>query len=203
MFVSLEGIEGVGKSTHLPALVDMLESRKVSCVVTREPGGTALGERIREILLSKDEAPASVQAELLLLFAARAEHVDTLIKPALEAGSWVLTDRFLDASFAYQGAGQEFGVDRVEELAKWLLPDLRPDLVIVLDTSVATALDRVQRRGQKKDRYEENDMAFFTRARQYYLDQAASQPERYRVVDSERPVDEVHRDLLEILHGLL
>ena len=151
MFVSLEGIEGVGKSTHLPALVDMLESRKVSCVVTREPGGTALGERIREILLSKDEAPASVQAELLLLFAARAEHVDTLIKPALEAGSWVLTDRFLDASFAYQGAGQELGVDRVEELAKWLLPDLRPDLVIVLDTSVATALNpRPKARPEKR-----------------------------------------------------
>jgi len=203
MFISLEGIEGAGKSTHMPALVDLLKSHKISCLPTREPGGTEFGERIREILLSKTQAPSSVEAELLLLFAARAEHVHTRIKPALEAGSWVLTDRFLDASFAYQGAGQGLGVDRVGELAQWLLPDLRPDLVLVLDTSVATALERVQKRGQKKDRYEENDVEFFARARQYYLDQAASAPDRYRVIDAERPVDEVHQELLEILRGLI
>lgn len=203
LFISLEGIEGAGKSTHMPALLDVLESRKIPCLSTREPGGTEFGERIREILLSKTQAPSSVDAELLLLFAARAEHIHTRIKPALEAGSWVLTDRFLDASFAYQGAGQGLGVDRVEKLAQWLLPDLRPDLVIVLDTSPATALERIQKRGQKKDRYEENDMEFFARARQYYLDQAASQPDRYRVVDAERPVDEVHAELLEILNGVI
>lgn len=203
MFISLEGIEGAGKSTHMPALVDLLESHKIPCLATREPGGTEFGEHVREILLSKTQAPASVEAELLLIFAARAEHVHTRIKPALEAGSWVLTDRFLDASFAYQGAGQGLGVDRVEQLAQWLLPDLRPDLVIVLDTSVETALERVQRRGQKKDRYEENDLEFFTRARQCYLDQALSQPDRYRVVDAERPVDEVHAELLEILRSLI
>ena len=203
VFISLEGIEGAGKSTHLPALVDLLESHKISCLPTREPGGTEFGERIREILLSKTQAPSSVEAELLLLFAARAEHVHTLIKPALEAGSWVLTDRFLDASFAYQGAGQGLGVDRVGELAQWLLPDLRPDLVLVLDTSVTTALERVQKRGQKKDRYEENDVEFFARARQYYLDQAASEPGRYRVVDAERPVDEVHQELLGIVLELI
>ena len=202
-FISLEGIEGVGKSTHMPALVDLLESHGISCLSTREPGGTELGERVREILLSRAQAPSSVEAELLLLFAARAEHVHARIRPALEAGSWVLTDRFLDASFAYQGAGQGLGVDRVGELAQWLLPDLRPDLVLVLDTSVATALGRIQKRGQKKDRYEENDVEFFARARQYYLDQASSEPDRYRVVDAERPVDEVHRELLNILRGLL
>ena len=203
MFISLEGIEGAGKSTHMPALVDLLESHKIPCLATREPGGTEFGERVREILLSRELAPASVEAELLLLFAARAEHVQTRIKPALEAGSWVLTDRFLDASFAYQGAGQELGIDRVEQLAQWLLPDLRPDQVIVLDVSADTALERVQRRGQKMDRYEENDLEFFNRARQYYLDQAASRPDRYRVVDAERPVDEVHTELLEILRGLI
>ena len=203
LFISLEGIEGAGKSTHMPALVDLLESRKISCLATREPGGTEFGERIREILLSKTLAPSSVEAELLLLFAARAEHVHTRIRPALEAGSWVLTDRFLDASFAYQGAGQGLGADRVGELAQWLLPDLRPDLVLVLDTSAATALERVRKRGQKKDRYEENDVEFFTRVRQHYLDQAAAQPDRYRVVDAERPVDEVHEELMEILRGLI
>ena len=203
MFISLEGIEGAGKSTHMPALVDLLESHKIPCLATREPGGTEFGERIREILLSKTQAPSSVEAELLLLFAARAEHVRMRIQPALEAGSWVLTDRFLDASFAYQGAGQGLGVDRVGELAQWLLPDLRPDLVLVLDTSAATALERVQKRGQKKDRYEENDAEFFARARQYYLDQAAAQPDRYRVVDAERPVDEVHEELLEIMREMI
>ena len=203
LFISLEGIEGAGKSTHMPALVDLLESHKISCVSTREPGGTEFGERIREILLSKASAPSSVEAELLLLFAARSEHVHARIKPALEAGSWILTDRFLDASFAYQGAGQGLGVDRVEKLAQWLLPDLRPDLVLVLDTSATTALERVQRRGQRKDRYEENDLEFFSRARQYYLEQAASQPERYRVVDAERSVDDVHEELLQILRGLI
>lgn len=203
LFISLEGIEGAGKSTHLPALVDLLESHKISCLSTREPGGTEFGERVREILLSKDQAPSSVEAELLLIFAARAEHVHTRIKPALEAGSWVMTDRFLDASFAYQGAGQGLGVERVEELAQWLLPDLRPDLVLVLDTSPATALERVQRRGKKKDRYEENDLEFFERVRQHYLDQAALQPDRYRVIDAERPVDEVHEELLDLLRGLI
>ena len=203
MFVSLEGIEGAGKSTHMPALVDLLESHKIPCLATREPGGTELGERVREILLSKSQAPLCVEAELLLIFAARAEHVHTCIEPALRAGSWVLTDRFLDASFAYQGAGQGLGVDRVEQLTQWLLPDLRPDLVIVLDTSVETALERVQKRGQKKDRYEENNPEFFTRVRQYYLDQAASQPDRYRVVNTERPIDKVNTELLEILRGLI
>ena len=203
VFISLEGIEGAGKSTHLPALVDLLESHKISCLATREPGGTEFGERIREILLSKAQAPSSVEAELLLLFAARAEHVHTRIEPALKSGSWVLTDRFLDASFAYQGAGQGLGVDRVGALAQWLLPDLRPDLVLVLDTSATTALERVQKRGQKKDRYEENDVEFFTRARQYYLDQAAAQPGRYRVVDAERPVDEVHEELLEVVREMI
>ena len=203
MFISLEGIEGAGKSTHMPALADLLESHKISCLSTREPGGTEFGERIREMLLSKTQAPSSVEAELLLLFAARAEHIRTRIKPALEAGSWVLTDRFVDASFAYQGAGQGLGVDRVEELAQWLLPDLRPDLVLVLDISVATALERLRKRGQKKDRYEENNMEFFTRARQYYLDQATAQPDRYRVIDAERPVDKIHEELLQILRGLI
>lgn len=202
-FISLEGIEGAGKSTHLPALADLLGSRRISCVATREPGGTDVGERIRDLLLSEEHAPASIQTELLLLFAARAEHVDTVIKPALDAGSWVLTDRFLDTSFAYQGAGQGVPVERVEALAQWLVPDLRPDLVIVLDIREETALERMQRRHRGRDRYERSDMDFFARARRYYLDQAAREPERYRVVNAERPVDAVHEELLEIMQALL
>ena len=203
LFISMEGIEGAGKSTHLPALADFLESRRLSCVATREPGGTALGERIRNLLLSEEHAPASAQAELLLLFAARAEHVDTVIKPAIEAGSWVFTDRFLDASFAYQGAGQGMRMERVEALAQWLQPDLRPDLVIVLDIQVETALSRMHRRHRGKDRYEQNDAEFFARTRQCYLDRAAREPDRYRVVNAERPINEVHEELLGIMRGLL
>ncbi len=203
MLVSLEGIDGAGKSTHLPALVDLLESRGIPCLPTREPGGTRLGERVREILLSKDYAPSSVEAELLLLFAARAEHVHARVRPALDKGSWVLTDRFLDASFAYQGAGQGLGVERVGELAQWLLPDLRPDLVLVLDVDVSTALERVQKRERRRDRYEENDAEFLSRARRCYLDRAAAHPDRYRVVDANRPVNDVREELLSIVREMI
>lgn len=201
-FISVDGIEGAGKSTHLPALADLLESSGRPCVLTREPGGTPLGERVRELLLSDTLAPASLEAELLLMFAARAEHVETVIRPALAQGSWVLTDRFLDASFAYQGAGWELGIERVATLADWLLPDLRPDLVIVLDVPVEEALERIQRRS-RQDRYEKQDAAFFQRVRQYYLDRAAAMPECYRVIDAQRPVAEVRADVLAALQGLM
>ncbi len=201
-FISVDGIEGAGKSTHLPALADFLGASGIPCVLTREPGGTPLGERIRELLLSDTLAPASLEAELLLMFAARAEHVETVIRPALAQGSWVLTDRFLDASFAYQGAGWGLGVERVAALADWLLPELRPDLVIVLDVSVEEALERVRRRNQQ-DRYEKQNAAFFQRVRQYYLDQAASVPECYRVINAQRPVAKVRAEVLEALRGML
>ena len=201
-FISVDGIEGAGKSTHLPALADHLEANGLPCVLTREPGGTPLGERVREVLLSDTLAPASLEAELLLMFAARAEHVETVIRPALGQASWVLTDRFLDASFAYQGCGWELGVERVATLADWLLPDLRPDLVIVLDVPVDEALERVRRRS-RQDRYEKQDAAFFQRVRQYYLDQAAAVPERYRVIDAQRPVAEVRAEVLEALQGMI
>lgn len=192
--ICLEGIEGVGKSTHLPALADLLRSRGVKCVPTREPGGTPFGGRLREVLLDGATAPASAEAELLLLFAARAEHLHAVIVPALARGAWVLTDRFLDASFVYQGLGRDLGAERVQALADWLMPGLRPDLVLVLDADVDEALARVRRRG-RPDRFERQAPETFARLRQCYLDRAAADPARYRVVDTQRPVGEVQAEL--------
>ena len=192
--ISLEGIEGVGKSTHLPALGELLRRRGVKCIETREPGGTPFGTCIRELLLSDETAPASAEAELLLLFAARAEHLHKVIEPALARGAWVLTDRFLDASFVYQGQGRGLGEARVRALADWLMPELRPDLVLVLDAAVDEALARVRRRG-RPDRFEQQAPETFARLRQCYLDRAAAEPARYRVVDTQRPIDAVRADL--------
>ena len=192
--ISLEGIEGVGKSTHLPALADLLRGRGVACVETREPGGTPFGTRIRALLLADETAPASAEAELLLLFAARAEHLHKVIEPALARGAWVLTDRFLDASFVYQGQGRGLGEARVRALADWLMPELRPDLVLVLDAAVEEALARVRRRG-RPDRFEQQAPETFARLRQCYLNRAAAEPARYRVVDTQRPIEAVRADL--------
>lgn len=200
--ICLEGIEGVGKSTHLPALADLLRDRGVECVPTREPGGTPFGGRLREVLLDGETAPASAEAELLLLFAARAEHLHAVIVPALARGVWVLTDRFLDASFVYQGLGRDLGAERVQALVDWLMPGLRPDLVLVLDADVDVALARVRRRG-RPDRFERQAPATFARLRQCYLERAAADPERYRVVDTQRPIAEVRADLERRVERLL
>ena len=200
--ISLEGIEGVGKSTHLPALADLLRGRGVACVETREPGGTPFGTRIRALLLADETAPASAEAELLLLFAARAEHLHKVIEPALARGAWVLTDRFLDASFVYQGQGRGLGEARVRALADWLMPELRPDLVLVLDAAVEEALARVRRRG-RPDRFEQQAPETFARLRQCYLDRAAAEPARYRVVDTQRPIEAVRADLEQRVAELL
>jgi len=132
-FITLEGIEGAGKSTHVAALADTLESKGISCVCTREIGGTELGERILQLMLDEALRPLHIESELLMIFAARAEHVSELIRPALESGTWVISDRFVDSSFAYQGAGAGFGEERIEALAQWALGGFSPDRVIVLD----------------------------------------------------------------------
>ena len=201
-FISLEGIEGVGKSTHLSGMAAVFETQGVPCLTTREPGGTPLGEQVRELLLRPSETPMGGEAELLLLFAARAEHVRQVIAPALAAGTWVLTDRFVDTSVAYQGAGRQLGVERVDVLTKWLLPDLRPDLVIVLDAEVEVAMERIRKRGQM-DRFEQAGMKFFVRARQCYLERAKAEPDRYRVVNTQRPVDKVRAEIETIARSLL
>lgn len=182
-FLVLEGIEGAGKTTQIEQLDTAVRASGHAVVRTREPGGTALGERLRGLLLDPDLPGMCTESELLLIFAARAQHLHEVIRPALRAGEWVLSDRFTDASFAYQGAGRGLGPDRVTALESWLHSDLQPDLVILLDLDAETGLERAVQRG-RRDRIEREALAFFERARQGYLERARQAPERYLVVDA-------------------
>lgn len=192
-FISLEGGEGVGKTSALGCLSEAIESLGVDLVVTREPGGTALGERLRELLLG----PSTIrpEAELLLIFAARIQHVHDVIEPALQAGRWVLCDRFVDASYAYQGGGRQVSTDAIRMLENWALAGLEPDLTLLLDASVEVGLDRVQNRGVS-DRFESAGVAFLERVRTAYLRRAWEFPDRIAVVDAARSLELVQRDLV-------
>ncbi len=180
-FITFEGIDGAGKSTQIEALRALIASKGFEAVLTREPGGTPLGEKIREMLLH-DEMTATT--ETLLFFASRAEHVETKIKPAIEAGRWVLSDRFTDATYAYQAGGKGFPGERVEALENWTLEGFEPDLTILFDLDPAAAAKRRGRRGGEADRFERESTAFFERVREAYLSRAARQPERFLVVDA-------------------
>jgi len=181
-FITFEGIEGAGKSTQLERLHRRLRDEGTQVVLTREPGGTALGERLRGLLLDPAVGAMAAETELLLIFAARAEHLCEVIEPALAQGAWVLCDRFTDASFAYQGAGRGLGAERVAVLETWLQGDFRPDLVLLFDVPPQVGLERALTRG-KRDRIESEDMAFFERARSAYLQRARADTGRYRVID--------------------
>lgn len=192
-FITLEGIEGVGKSSNLAAMADHLRRASISVVVTREPGGTPLAEELRRVVLHATE-PVPEEAELLLMFAARSSHVQQLIRPALERGDWVLCDRFTDATRAYQGGGRGQPITRIETLADWVHADVRPDLTVLLDAPVEVALARTRGRGSD-DRFERETRAFFERVRASYLAQARYEPARFVVVDATAPLDEVREQL--------
>lgn len=189
-FITLEGIEGVGKSTQVAFLAAWLRDQGHEVVATREPGGAPVAEAIRQLLKTSPQGSISPESELLLIFAARAAHAATLLRPALATGQWVVCDRFVDASFAYQGAGRGLEQARIAELAAWIVPDLVPDLTLVLDLPVPVALARTDGRGQR-DRFECETEAFFTRVRNGYLARAASDPARMRVIDAAGTVDDV------------
>lgn len=189
-FITLEGIEGVGKSTHVEAVVDALRARGVSAVRTREPGGSPVADRIRSLLLDPDGDPPLAETELLLLFAARSEHLARVIQPALEAGQYVVCDRFTDASYAYQGGGRGVPSERIATLEALVQGDLRPDRTILLDAPVPVALERARGRGAI-DRFERETAAFFERARSVYLERARAEPGRFRVIDASGPVEQV------------
>ncbi|WP_019024295.1 MULTISPECIES: dTMP kinase [unclassified Thioalkalivibrio] len=189
-FVVLEGIEGSGKSTQLATVVEALRAMGIEPECTREPGGTALGERLRGLLLDPDLPGMCPEAELLLMFAARAQHLASVIRPALAAGRWVVSDRFTDASFAYQGAGRGLGAERVARLEEWVQGELRPDLVLLLDIDPATGLERAVQRG-RRDRIELEALDFFARVREAYLDRARAYPERYRIIDGHAAPEQV------------
>lgn len=200
-FITLEGSEGVGKSTLLPEVKKILVARGVDVCCTREPGGTPLGEQLREVLLGTTE-PMVAKAELLLMFASRAQHIESVIEPALAAGQWVLCDRFTDASFAYQGGGRKLGFDRVEIIEQWVQEGLQPDLTLLLDASRETSNARTQKR-RSLDRIESEGEDFFEEVRNGYLARAARFPERIRVIDANPEFDAVCDNMWAILEPLM
>lgn len=202
-FVTLEGIEGAGKSTQLAALIKRLEVHDVSLTVTREPGGTPLGEGIRGLLLDPNQRDVAPTAELLLLFAARAQHLVEVIEPALAGGGLVLCDRFTDATYAYQGGGRGLPSGHIAALETLVQGSRRPDLVLLLDMPVSDALKRVAQRPGAVDRFEREQATFFERIRAAYLCRAAEDPKRYRIIDARAPIDTVTERLeQEILASL-
>jgi len=197
-FITLEGGEGAGKSTMLAFIEKWLADHGHRVLVTREPGGTELGERVRELLLHRHELDISADAETLLMFAARAEHLARVIRPALGAGKTVLCDRFTDATYAYQGGGRGVEAKRIGQLEQWVQADLRPDLTLLLDLPVALGLERAGNRSAP-DRFEREQQSFFERVRACYLERAAREPERIRVIDASHPPDEVQKRLALVL----
>jgi len=199
LFVTLEGGEGAGKSTSMEFVRECLESRGLRVRVTREPGGTPLGEQVRRILLDHSVDPPVTDAELLLMFAARAQHLERVIRPALDAGECVLCDRFTDATYAYQGAGRGVDEARIAILESWVQGALRPDLTILFDVPVATGLARTGRRGAAADRFEQAGNEFLERVRGGYLRAAAAEPARFRVVDASGTPAGVRAQLRELI----
>lgn len=202
-FIVLEGGEGVGKSTNLAFVRTCLEAAGLSVRVTREPGGTKLGERLRDILLHADEdEPITPDAELLLMFAARAQHIAQVIAPCLTAGQWVVCDRFTDATYAYQGGGRQLPTEKIADLEGWVQGDLRPDLVLLLDAPADIGLNRAQRRGNA-DRFEREEQAFFERVRAAYRARAGENAHRYAVVDASLKLAEVQANIEAVIKDFL
>jgi len=201
-FITVEGIEGVGKTTNIEFIEQLLRNSGKEIVMTREPGGTGLGEDVRELLLGHKHDGMSRDAELLLMFAARAEHVDKVIQPALEMGKWVLCDRFTDATYAYQGGGRGFDTAPISTLETLVQDSLRPDLTLLLDVSVEVGLDRAGKRSEP-DRFEKEKHDFFERVRQTYLDRAHADPARMKIIDASQTLEIVQQQIQETMMEFL
>lgn len=202
VFITVEGIEGVGKTTNMAFIQQYLQALGVELTVTREPGGTPLAEEIRGLLLNNRDEALNNDAELLLVFAARAQHLGQLIKPTLAQGGWVLSDRFTDATYAYQGGGRELSMEMIANLEQTVQGDLRPDLTLLLDVPVEVGLSRAGQRGEL-DRFEREKQAFFEKVRNTYLQRAQAEPERFCVVDASQPLAVVQRDIEAALRPFL
>nr|WP_298109446.1 dTMP kinase [uncultured Pseudomonas sp.] len=198
LFITLEGPEGAGKSTNRDYLAACLGELGIEVLLTREPGGTPLAERIRELLLAPSDEPMAADTELLLVFAARAQHLAQVIRPALARGCVVLCDRFTDATYAYQGGGRGLSQARIATLENFVQGELRPDLTLVFDLPVEIGLARAAARGQL-DRFEREARSFFEAVRQTYLQRAAAEPQRYRIVDAAQPLEQVQQALNALL----
>ncbi|MEN9455445.1 MAG: thymidylate kinase [Pseudomonadota bacterium] len=198
-FITLEGIDGAGKSTHLGWLQDWLRQRAIEHVITREPGGTPLGEKLRELLLHHD---MHLETETLLMFAGRREHIAEVILPALQAGSWVVSDRFTDATFAYQGGGRGLGIERIEVLEHWVQSGLQPDLTLLFDVPLEVSRERLAKT-RVLDRFEQEQQDFHQRVRNCYLERARRDPARIKVIDSTRPIEIIQQELATLLQELI
>lgn len=200
-FITIEGTEGVGKSTNIEFIRQWLESRGIELIQTREPGGTPFAEDVRHLLLAVRDELVDETAELLLMFAARSQHLNTLIKPALARGAWVLCDRFTDSTYAYQGGGRGVDVEKIAALETFVQGALRPDMTFVLDIDVSVGLERASKRAAL-DRFESEKVEFFERVRSVFLARAEQAPERYRVIDAGQPLSGVQSDIEQVLGEL-
>jgi dTMP kinase len=201
MFLTVEGAEGVGKSTHIETIKKFLDSRDIPHILTREPGGTPVAERIRELLLAVDEDETLCElSELLLVFAARAQHLERVVTPALAQGKWVICDRFTDATYAYQGGGRGLDVAIIASLESLVQGELKPDLTIILDLDPRIGIQRASERGEL-DRFEREQIEFFDKVRQRYLDIAAADPQRCAVIDAGNDLATVSSELRKILRS--
>jgi len=202
LFITIEGGEGVGKSTNIAYIEAFLRDHGVELEVTREPGGTAMAEAIRAVLLEPREETVHPVTELLLMFAARSQHLHSLIQPALEAGKWVLCDRFTDATYAYQSGGRGVPAELVRQLEQMVQGDLRPDYTLLLDAPVETGMQRASERGEL-DRFEQEQVEFFERVRATYLKLAEESSGRFRLIDANQPLEEVQRQLNKVCRELM
>lgn len=202
LFITVEGGEGVGKSTNIDFIAKQLQEENISVTLTREPGGTPLAESIRQLLLTVDQEAVTENTELLLMFAARAQHIAQVIEPALARGSWVVCDRFTDATFAYQGGGR--GIDRrkIADLEQLVQGNLRPDITILLDAPVDVGMSRAQQRGEL-DRFEVEKLEFFERVREEYLALAKIHQDRYRLIDASVPLESVKQSLKNLVSTII
>ncbi len=197
-FITFEGIDGAGKSTHVQSVADYLRSCGKTVITTREPGGTPLGERLRELLLHET---MHLETEALLMFAARREYIARLIEPALARGDWVISDRFTDASFAYQGGGRQLSYDKLRALEQWVQGELQPDLTLLFDVPLTVARERLDQQ-RVLDKFEQEKQDFFANVRAAYLQRASDFPQRIRVIDSTRPIDEVRQQVGQLVAAL-
>ena len=202
LFITLEGIEGAGKSTVVDFIEDFLTKEGHDVIKTREPGGTVIGEQIREILLKNENYTLTYDTELLLVFSARAQHIQEVILPALSSGKTILCDRFTDASYAYQGGGRGIDESRINLLEKWVQGDLRPNLTLLFDLDVSIGMQRTKKRSDA-DRFEREEINFFEKVRNTYLERAKKEPQRFRIINSASSLENVKEQTVAILKDYL
>ena len=198
-FITFEGVDGAGKSTHIDEVISFLESQKIAVKRTREPGGTQLGEKLRELLLHDEMDP---ETETLLMFAARRQHIAEVIKPALDEGVFVVSDRFTDATYAYQYGGKQVAYSKIQALEAWVHPDLKADLTLLFDLPVEISIDRLKK-NRTPDKFEKESEAFFNRLRNVYLDLARQHPNRYKIINANQPIETVSHDVIEAIKTIL